>query len=246
MKKYFHRIIALTITISAVNNSFATVDNSPLTDLSEFFSKSNTFLSTYVANGKVDYKTLAADPTALNKLTDMIATADLSDVDKNTRTAFYINAYNILTIKSVVANMPLKSPLDVAGFFDTKQHQIAGAKLTLNEIENTKLRPDARVHFVLVCAANGCPQIINEAYMPDKIQNQLNTQTKKALSDSNFIRVDASTKTVAISQIFEWYKDDFIKDAGTVINYINKFRTTPIPADYKVTTYEYDWKLNIK
>ncbi|MFN3941001.1 MAG: DUF547 domain-containing protein, partial [Chitinophagales bacterium] len=226
--------------------SFASCDNSPIAELSIFFNKANTFMSTYVANGKVNYKALVADPASLNALTEMIATADLSNADRNTRIAFYINAYNILTIKTVVANMPIKSPLDVPGFFDKKQHDVAGVKLTLNDIENSMLRPDARVHFVLVCAANGCPVIMNEAYMPDKVQNQLNVQTKKALSDPNFIRVDAASKSVAISQIFDWYKDDFIKDAGTVTSFINKFRTAPIPADYKVVTYDYDWNLNIK
>lgn len=216
------------------------------TDLNEFFSKANSFLGKYVSNGKVDYALIGKQKAELETLINMIEKADLSNADKSTKTAFYLNAYNLLTIHSVVMNMPIKSPLDVKGFFDAKQHNVAGNMNTLNDIENKYLRPDPRVHFALVCAAIGCPKLMSEAYMPDKVQTQLINQTKKALNDASFIKVDASAKTVAISQLFDWYKDDFVNDTGTVINFINKFRNTPIPADYAVTYYNYDWSLNIK
>lgn len=216
------------------------------TDLNEFFSNANSFFGKYVSNGKVDYTLIGKQKAELISLINMIEKANVSNADKNTRTAFYLNAYNLLTINSVVVNMPIKSPLDVKGFFDAKQHNVAGNMLTLNDIENKYLRPDPRVHFALVCAAIGCPKLMSEAYMPDKVQTQLINQTKKAMNDASFIKVDASAKTVAISQLFDWYKDDFVNNTGTVINFINKFRNTPIPEDYTVSFYTYDWNLNIK
>lgn len=233
------------IAYSNINRSDSNEWLAP-TDLNEFFTKSNAFFGKYVQNGRVDYKLMGSQKEDLSVLIRMVGQTDLSGADKNTKTAFYLNAYNLLTINAVVSNMPIKSPLDVSGFFDAKKYDVAGAKLTLNEIENTYLRPDARVHFALVCAAIGCPKLMSEAYTPEKVQSQLNNQTKKAMNDAGFIRVDENGKSVAISQIFDWYKDDFVKDAGTVMNFINKFRTSPIPSDYKVTSYTYDWNLNIK
>jgi hypothetical protein len=41
----------------------------------------------------------------------------------------------------------------------------------------------------LVCGAIGCPPLINEAYLPNTLEAQLETQTKIALNE-NFIKVN--------------------------------------------------------
>lgn len=213
--------------------------------LTEFFTTANTFFGKFVSGGKVDYFAVQSDKVMLNALTEMIQNADLADVSKETKLAFYINTYNILVIQNVVMHLPLTSPLDVKGFFDAIKFSVAGESVTLNDIENKKLRPDPRVHFVLVCAAKGCPKLINEAYMPDKVQAQLTAQTKKALNDADFIRIDADAKKVFVSQIFDWYKTDFLKNNASIRDFINRYRTE-IPADYSLEFYNYNWELNKK
>lgn len=84
-------------------------------DLNEFFPIPILF-GKYVSNGKVDYALIGKQKAELVTLINMIEKADVSKADKNTKTAFYLNAYNLLTINSVVMNMPIKSPLDVKGF----------------------------------------------------------------------------------------------------------------------------------
>ena len=86
-------------------------------------------------DGKVDYDAFSKSKVFKNYL-DQIATTDLSGLNKNELLAFYINSYNALVIKNVIDNMPIKSPLDVEGFFKTKKFKIAGKDLTLDEIEN--------------------------------------------------------------------------------------------------------------
>jgi hypothetical protein len=216
-----------------------------VSDITTFFTDANTFLAKYVTGGRVDYTAIQSEPSALEALVLAIGSANLAEASKDTRIAFYINAYNLLTIKNVVDNLPIKSPLDVKGFFDAKKFTVAGESLTLNELENKKLRPDPRVHFALVCAAKGCPKIISEAYMPDKVQAQLTAQTKKALNDAEFLRVDNAAKKVLISQIFDWYKDDFLKSNASIREFINRYRAA-IPADYTIDFYTYDWSLNKK
>ncbi len=218
----------------------------PSESLNDFFTSANSFFKKFISDGKVNYSAIKNDSNSLEQLINFIGKADMSTADKNTTTAFYINAYNLLVIKTVVDNLPIAKPTDLTGFFDAKKHAVAGIYMTLNDLENKKLRPDPKVHFVLVCAANGCPKIINEAYLPDKLQSQLESQTKKALNDNTFIKVDNETQTVKISQIFDWYKDDFIKSSGSVIKYINIYRTNQIPASYTISYYSYDWNLNGK
>ena len=105
-----------------------------------FFEKADGFFSKNVKNGRVNYKAIKADSAVLNELVDMTSKIDVSGEKASTYQSFYINAYNILVIKGIVDSYPVDSPLKIAGFFDSKKHVVSGEKLTLNSIENKKLR----------------------------------------------------------------------------------------------------------
>lgn len=237
MMKMQKLIISCLIVIFYIN---ATAQSS-----NEFFSKTNNLLKEYVSEGKVDYEELKGN-TQLTELVNHIASFDLSKQSDNQKKAFYINAYNLLVINTVVNNLPINSPMDVPGFFDGVKHQIAGEKRTLDEVENKILRPtykDSRFHFVLVCGAVGCPPIINEAYFPERLEEQMEKQAFSAINN-NFIKVDDAEKKVEVSEIMSWYKEDFVAKNQTEIDYLNKYRATKIPADYKLSYFSYDWTLN--
>ncbi|WP_299243266.1 DUF547 domain-containing protein [uncultured Aquimarina sp.] len=211
----------------------------------DFFTKSDTFFKKHVTNGKVDYKAIKNDPTALNELLDIAASINVSKNDPKTFQSFFINAYNIAVIKGIIDNYPTKSPLDIKGFFDKIKYTLGGKTTTLNDLENKILRKnfptEARFHFALVCAGLGCPPIISEAYKPSILEKQLQRQTTIALNNPNFIKVKG--KKVQLSQIFEWYKGDFTQN-GSEIDYVNQFRKEKIPANAKVSYYPYNWSLN--
>lgn len=214
-------------------------------DNAEFFMKSDAFFKANVKNGRVVYKAIKDDPTKLTELLEMAKGITISKTDVEEYQAFWINGYNLLVIDGIVKNYPIKSPLDKAGFFDKNKNSIAGTSITLNDIENKLLRKnfpkEARFHFVLVCGGLGCPPIIEEAYMPERLNTQLERQTKLALNDSNFIQLNKNK--VKISQIFEWYKGDFEHD-GKVTDFINKYKSEKLPEKVKVSYYPYDWTLN--
>jgi hypothetical protein len=216
-------------------------------DLTSFFKESDAFFKKYVADGKVAYDEIKNSPNQLNELVNIIKDISIDEKDVNSYKAFWINAYNISVINGIVANYPTKSPLNITGFFDVKKYLIAGKQVTLNDIENTILRAkfkDARFHFVLVCGAISCPPIINEAYLPSKIEQQLDKQTRLALNGNSFIRIDEKKKLVVGSEILKWYKEDFNQNGKTEIDFINQYRTKKIPTDFKLTYYTYDWNLN--
>ncbi len=233
MKKF----IIIVLALLSFSTSFAQID--------QFFTKSNTFFKTHVKNGKVNYKAIKQSPGALDELIKMAATIRVSPSKASTYQAFYINAYNLSVIKGVVTNYPIKSPLNVKGFFNKKIYTLGGKKTTLNDLENKLLRAkfpkEARFHFALVCAGLGCPPIISEAYLPGSLNKQLERQTRIALNNPKFIRVKG--KRAQLSKIFEWYKVDFTHN-GSVIDYINKYRKVAIPSNTKISYYAYDWNLN--
>ena len=212
---------------------------------SEFFKKADAFFKTYVVNGKVNYTEIKKDPSSLNELIDQAAKIRVSKSQPKTFQAFYINAYNLAVIKGVTNKYPVKSPLNIKGFFDKTTYNLGGKQTTLNDLENTILRKnfpkEARFHFSLVCAGLGCPPIISEAYTPESLDKQLQRQTTKALNNPRFIKVKGNK--VQLSQIFEWYKEDFTHN-GSEIDYVNQFRKEKIPTKAKISYYPYNWNLN--
>lgn len=234
MKFYFSLILTFLIVTFASAQSF--------------FEKSDAFFSKYVADGAVDYKSISANEAELNSLVQDINTFSLTSKSDQEVMAFYINAYNILVIRGVVDHYPLKSPLDSEGFFDKRKYDVAGEKLTLNGIENQKLREvfnDARIHFVLVCAAQSCPKITNRAITPENLEQILDERTKISLNDPDFIQVDHAKKKAGISEIFKWYKEDF-GGSSNFRDFLNQYRKEKIPEAYAIDHYPYDWSLNEK
>ena len=215
-------------------------------DSSLFFSLTDQFLKTHVKNGAVDYETIYAEPTALNDILHLASTLSISKDDESYK-AFWINAYNLAVIKGIIDNYPLKSPLDKAGFFDKVKYDLAGQNVTLNTIENTLLRAvfnDARLHFVLVCGAKGCPPLIPNAYLPETLENQLQEQTSLAINGTSFVKINNKKKRVEGSEILKWYKADFVAKGQSEIDFLNQFRTDKIPSKFKLTYSTYNWALN--
>ncbi len=210
-------------------------------------------LAKVVENGRVDYAVLKNDPamrTELETLVQDFAGFALPNTANDAQLlAFYINAYNILVIKGVVDAWPLRSVMEVPGFFRRKKYTVAGEEVTLQQIEDDKIRArfgDARIHFVLVCAAASCPEIIPQAYRADRLDRQLNFRTRKSLNDTLHVRYEPQTNTVYVSELFKWYEVDFTGNGSTVVDYINRYRRKKIPSDAAVKFITYDWALNAR
>lgn len=210
-----------------------------------FFDDADRFFQSYVKDGKVDYATLSSQPKMLDALIQSIASTDASASAAAEQQAFYINAYNLLVIQAVTEQYPIASVQDVANFFDKKDKQVGGKQISLNELEKEyllKVYKDARFHFVLVCGAVDCPPITNFAYRPELLEQQLEQQTAASLNNNSFTRVN--NEQVALSQIFNWYKDDFGGKTQDVIAFINSYRTDKISTDAQISYYTYNWQLN--
>jgi len=211
----------------------------------DFFSQADTFLKMHVKNGRVAYAAIKANPQQLNALLNQIAAYDLVKANVVTQVAFMINAYNILTIKAIIDEYPVKSPMNINNFFDKKIYTISGKKMSLNQLEKEKLYPlanDTRLHFVLVCAAISCPKLANFAYVPDKLEEQIDSITRKSLNDCDFIKVEG--EKFRLSKIFNWYSTDFNGNGKNVIDFINDYRELKLVKKGALRYYSYNWDLN--
>lgn len=212
-----------------------------------FFDAAEAVFSTYVSGGKVDYAAIQKNPEKLNSALNIAKNMQVSTADPEVYKAFWINAYNLAVIKGIVDEYPVASPLDIPGFFDVITYNLGGQEITLNNIENELLRAnfpeEARFHFALVCAGLSCPPIIDMAYRPKTLEDQLQKQTELALNNPDFIKIKGDN--VSVSMIFKWYAADFEKHGG-VLTFINNFRNKKLPKDAALSYYDYNWALNEK
>ncbi len=212
----------------------------------------NALLNTHVDDkGNVNYKTLNVDES---KLTGYIRylekTTPQKDWSANKTKAFWINAYNAYTLKTILDKYPLKSITNIKekgkDAWNIPFANVGGEVYTLNYIEHKILRKnynDPRIHVGVNCASLSCPQLGNFAFTEDNIEEKLEDLMKIFINDSN--RNKITQKKIQLSKIFDWYKDDFTKN-GSLIDYLNKYSTIKINKKAKIRFLEYDWNLNGK
>lgn len=226
--------LALFINVCSLNAQMTLI---------EFTTNADKLFNTYVQTDVVDYSKLKSYGP-LNELINAIEKMDLSSALPNEEKAFYINAYNLIGINQVSDAYPISSVKDVDNFFDLT-HTVAGQTLSLNQIEHEvlfKKYPDPRLHFVLVCGAVSCPPISDFAYSADKLDFQMEQQTRLAMM--NPMIISKSGSNLEISQIFNWYQKDFGGTEATVYDFINNNRKATFPSGLKVKYQNYDWTLN--
>ena len=203
-------------------------------------------------DGRVSYKGFIQDSVAFNKyLTTLSSHPPNKTWTVNEDKAFWINVYNAFTIKLIIDNYPVKSIKDLGGSlykintpWDIQFIKIGDETYDLNNVEHGKLRRtynDPRIHFAVVCASKSCPKLLNEAYVPSRLEEQLDQAGRVFLKDT--FRNKISTNKVAISNIFKWYRGDFTED-GSLIDFLNRYAPVKIKADAEVSYLDYDWSLN--
>jgi hypothetical protein len=208
-----------------------------------------TLLSKYATPSGVkyaDWKNHAADVQALQSIVDAVAKENVSALGQKEQLAFYINAYNAWILHEALGKYPTKSVKDpLFTFFTGKRIKVAGEDMSFNHLEKDVIRSkfnDPRVHFALNCASRSCPPLKSEPFRGDKLEGQFEGLAKTFVNSDRGVRYISEKKTVELSKIFDWYKDDF-KDGGPIA-FINKRRSGPLPNDVKVTYQDYDWSLN--
>ncbi len=215
----------------------------------------DTLLKKHVSHdGLVHYQNFLRDSTALNDYLRLLESAHPNDKDwtRAEQMAYWINAYNAYTVQLILRHYPVKSIKDIRSgiafvnsVWDIKFIRIQGYTYDLNNIEHNILRPvfqDARVHAAINCASYSCPPLRNEAYVADRLDAQLDDAMRRFVNDT--LRNRISPQGAQVSKIFSWFSGDFVRDAGSVRAYLNRYAQTPLEPDAPISYLEYDWALN--
>ena len=213
--------------------------------------------------GLVDYDAFAtADDFAAYLVS--LASVDMAPLPQSERLALWLNAYNAYTIEIINRNDERESIRNINKMFGFVRAQgpwkerfaeVAGYTYTLDEIEHEVIRPrfaEPRIHFALVCAAMSCPPLRQEAYTGRDLSEQLDDQARAFLNEhTDKNRIDVAARTVYLSRIFDWYREDFPDGRDGLGRYLAQFipegpgRALLESGDFEVTFTDYDWSLNV-
>ncbi|MGV3666349.1 MAG: DUF547 domain-containing protein [Leptospira bouyouniensis] len=217
-------------------------------------------LKKHVKNGLVSYKGFITDSTTLNgyleTLTKVSENQYQSFSDKE-KMSFLINAYNAFTVKLIIDHYPIDSITDIGspiskinlarGIPWKKEFfSLLGKSRHLDWIEHEKLRKDfaePRIHFAIVCASIGCPNLLSEAYNPSLLEKQLQSAKIGFLKNPKKNSYDKASNTLYLSKIFNWFQPDFTKKTS-LIQFIQDGFEDTIKPDAKIIYNEYNWDLN--
>ena len=226
-------------------------------------------------SGRVDYTALKAqadDLEAYYHLVSLYSPDSHPDLfpTPHSELAYWINAYNAATIKTVLAHYPISSVADVeppaiffffperSGFFYFQRVVLGGARISLYHLENDLVRQryaEPRIHFALNCASQGCPRLPQRAFTASQLDAQLERETRRFLAEKRNVHLDHQTRTLWLSSIFQWYESDFTeplkedRDQPTLIDFIAPYLKPEdnrlLQAhDYQMAFTPYSWSLN--
>jgi hypothetical protein len=230
---------------------------------------------TYVENGnasRVSYAGFMKDRASLKSVLEeyqKVTKAEFDSWTKPQQQAFLMNAYNAFTVEKILTRYPgLKSIRDFGNFLNPaaawkdKFFTLFGQPAFLDFIEHETLRKegaydDPRVHVAVVCASIGCPMLRNEAFVPEKLDSQLDDAMRRFMSDRTRNRYNASAGKLEVSKIFDWYGKDFekgYKGYSSVRQALSRYadQLADKPEDRAavraqkadITFLDYDWALN--
>ena len=222
----------------------------------------NELLHRYVdADGLVDYAGWKQSVEDSRRLEDYLATLsrvdEARDATTTERLAFWINAYNAVTVRGILREYPTTSIQNhvarVWGYNIWRDLKliVGDNRHSLGNIEHSVLRKmnEPRIHFAIVCASRGCPRLLNEAYSAEGLEEQLSRNTVAFFADPTKCSVDAAQNELQLSPILDWFAADFGASTPAMLKRIANWLPEPVQAvarskDVRVTYLDYDWSLN--
>jgi len=199
------------------------------------------------------------DQTLLKQYLAHLSSADpRRQASSAARMAFWINAYNAVTVQGILREYPTTSirnhTAKVFGYNIWKDLLLPVGDQTfgLEQIENDVLRKmgDPRIHFAIVCASIGCPRLLNQAYVAEQLDSQLTINARQFFSDPGKFRYNAARRQLEVSPILKWYATDFGPNAAAQMRTIAPFlpdqgaQSLATSGLATVSYLGYDWGLN--
>ncbi|NIR28286.1 MAG: DUF547 domain-containing protein [Gammaproteobacteria bacterium] len=209
-------------------------------------------LADHAQDGRVDYPGIAADPRFERYLGQLARVRPEDLPSREARLAYWINAYNAFAIKGILDGHSPGTFFGRIGYFKLTEYRAGGREIDLYDLERKVLIPmgEPRIHFAIVCASSSCPRLPSEAYVPERLEQQLERSARHFINDPSRNRFDTEAGVAHLSKIFDWFEEDFAGAAGSVAAYVARYVENEKVAQalregrLEIRHLRYDWSLN--
>ena len=199
------------------------------------------------------------DMRALDRYLNSLSAADpRRRATRASQLAFWINAYNAVTIRGILREYPTSSirnhTAKAFGYNIWKDLQlyVGGKPYHLEQMEHELLRKmgEPRIHFAIVCASRSCPRLLNRAYVAENLNDQLTTNAKAFFAHPGNFRHEPQRRRFWLSSILKWFGADFGDSQAARLRAIAPYLPTRQAYDaavgdaVSVSYLRYDWGLN--
>ncbi|MFQ5690995.1 MAG: VTT domain-containing protein [Gemmatimonadota bacterium] len=207
--------------------------------------------------GLVDYPYFQRHRADLDTYLSRIAEAHLAELAPAELKALLINAYNALTVRSILDHPSVSSIKEIDGVWTDVRHRVGRHEVTLDNIEHNLLRPffkDPRIHFAVNCASMSCAPLPPWAFTGNRLDAQLDERMEAFLRNPANVRVEDGS--LLLSRYFEWYGEDFVAEgwaprAESVPEFVAAHARPEVDRFIRqankappVRFLDYDWSLN--
>ncbi len=192
------------------------------------------------AEGNVNYGELRrkrVDLISVCNLLEDIHPVEFLSWSRKQKIAFWINAYNIFTIRLIIDHYPIQpkwynkffypdnSIIHIPGAWSKFYFKVLGLEYSLEEIKKEQLMQkfgEPRSIFALGLGTMGGPFLRREPYRGSELDEQLDQQVRRFLESGRGMKIDETANMVILSDIFNQHEDVFKKYAD-----IRRFREKP-------------------
>jgi len=211
----------------------------------------------------VDYESLAKDER-VKDYRKTLADVHVEKLSSNEELTLFINSYNFLCVDLILNHYIREGKLPKSinnlstrkkEVWDLPAGVIGGKEYTLGEIEHSVLRAkwkEPRIHASIVCASVSCPDLRNEAFIVQKLNEQMDDQVRSWLKNTKKGSC-VTGKNLHLSRIFNWFYNDFVAvDPRGPVKWLSNYSddTSDVKAlissgKYSTKYMNYIWNLNV-
>jgi len=217
---------------------------------------------------RVDFKLLhqlrsQKDKDFLNLVSiieEKMASTDLRGKPTEYKAAFYINTYNYSAVrlankgyldkdaKAIESLLKLSTGVNPFEILSRKAIALRQGIVSLDELQKIKLKEvfsdgekqDARYLLALNSVALTKAPILETAYRPEKLDEQLTFAARNAFQIKRIAFIE--NDKLELSRLFKWYKKAFEADSGSIEGFAQKYGIEK--KDYKKIRYQnFSWDL---
>ncbi|MGB0632305.1 MAG: DUF547 domain-containing protein [Alphaproteobacteria bacterium] len=184
--------------------------------------------------------------------------APIATYSRDEQLAYWINLYNALTVRVILAYYPVDSIMDIKispGWFSPgpwgkKLIKVDNRPLSLDDIEHRILRPiwmDPRVHYAVNCASIGCPNLQKEAFTAANTQKLMDQGARAYINHPRGAEFVGGQ--LYVSTIYNWFIEDFGGTNRDVIAHLSRYAEPALKSRLDeisdIAGNRYDWGLNL-